>query len=109
MSQPDFSQGLHRTGLGVRDAQAKDHVFPGALPWHQAWLLKYRRPGLGHSQLAAVDTVEPGEAAQQRGFAGTAGPEQCDELAGCDVQVQAIDDSLLTELAHHVAQLYRSV
>eukprot|EP01132_Coremiostelium_polycephalum_P019156 gene19155-biopygen10454 len=107
MGQPDFRQRLHRTGLGVGNPQAENHVFPGALPRHQAWLLEYRRPSLGHAQLAAVDAVQAREAAQQGGLAGTAGAQQRNELPRGDIQVQAVDDPLLAELAHHIAQLHR--
>ncbi|MCY1461221.1 hypothetical protein D9M71_788540 [compost metagenome] len=68
MSQADLGQGLHRTRLGVRHVQAQDHVLPGTFPGHQARLLEHRRPRLWHQQLAAVDTVEPGQAAQQGGL-----------------------------------------
>ena len=41
---------------------------------------------------AAVGVIEPGDEAQQRGFAAAGGAEQRDERARLDVEVDALED-----------------
>lgn len=58
VGQPYFGQGLYRARLGIRNAQTENHVFPGALPWHQSGFRKNRSAFLGHQQLFAVDAID---------------------------------------------------
>ncbi len=106
MRKADFGQCRVRSRLGVVDAQAEHHVFPGIFPRHQARLLKHSGTRYRHAQFAAVDIVQPSQRAQQRGLAGTAGPQQRDKLARRDVQIKPVNDPLLTKLANHITQLH---
>ena len=58
-------------------------------PRQQAGVLEHDRAALGDEDVALGAPVEPGEDAQQRGLPRAAAPEEGDELAGGDVEVEA--------------------
>src|SRR3984957_10600404 len=95
--------GNPRIGVGCSEAQR--NVAPKRIPRQQARFLKYhRRPPRRHDA-SALDRIETGERPQQRGLAAAAFPEQGDEFAAFDPQVEIADDNAVsigaTEIAHH--------
>src|SRR5450830_1189820 len=106
MRQPYFGQCGAGTFTWLVDLQAQRNVAPGALPWHQTWLLEYGGTGLRHIQRTGADAVQPRQCAQQRSFAGTAAPEQCDEFTGTDIQVQIIEDGIGAKALAQLARLH---
>ena len=56
------------------------------------------RPGV-IAHLARVGIVEPGEDAQQRGFADAVRPDQADALAGIELDVQLLEERARVEAA----------
>ena len=56
------------------------------------------------SDLARVERLQPEEHAQQRGLAGAVGAEHGEELAGLDVEVEALPQRALAEAQCGAAQ-----
>ena len=56
----------------------------------------------GHEQFARVRGVEAGEETQERGLAAPALPQQGDELAAANLQVEPIERRVLAELTNQL-------
>ena len=90
---PTSASAAARRRLGVGAAQPEADVGRDPLPRHQPRLLEgHRRASRCTADLAGHLAVEPGQGAQQRGLARAAAPDQRDELAGRDVEVEPVED-----------------
>jgi len=89
----------------VRCSEPQRDVAPKRVPWQQARFLKYHRRPPRRYDASALDGIETGERPQQRGLAAAAFPEQGDEFAAFDPQIEIADDDAIsigaTEIAHH--------
>jgi len=82
----------------ARMRQPDSHVARHALPWQQARLLEHepRAMAIDHDP-AAVRHVEPRHQPQQRRLAATAAPDDGDECAGLDVEIDAAQHMMSAE------------
>ena len=91
--EADLGERLRAALGGVAGPQAQHHVVEQALPRQQPRVLEDDRHPLGHLDAAGAGhaAVQPGEGAQERALAGAAATEQGHELAGGDVEVEAVE------------------
>jgi hypothetical protein len=98
------------------DAQPEADVVGDGHVFEQGVLLKHEAdPPFLHTETGGVDVAEqnlpavrrlqPGDGAQQGGFAGTGGPEQRQQFAGSDVEIDAAQRVELTVVLLDIANL----
>ncbi len=77
--------------------KSEQDVAPHLLPGHEPGCLEGDGPAARDQGRALDVPVEAREDAQQGGLAAAAAPEQGDELAGCDVESEVVDDRAAVE------------
>ncbi len=106
MAEIDFAQ--RRLGAFARllARQAQRHVAPHLLPRQQARILEHHRAGLGRDDGLVARIVQSRQGAQQGGLARARPAQQGDELAGRDLQVQALQHRVGAEGAGEAFQAH---
>src|SRR5581483_5903140 len=100
--EADLGERLFRDGGWIWCAQAERDVRRDAAPGEQAGFLERDGDRAAHLEFARGVRIQAGQRAQQRGLAGAADPEQRDELALRDVEVQVVEHARAAELAGEV-------
>ncbi len=92
IAESDLAQRNPREALALLVRQAECDIAPERIPRQQAMLLEHHRRARGHGDPSAIHPVQPGDGAQQRGLAAATLPQQGNELATLDAQIEAADD-----------------
>ena len=101
--ETDLAERLDASLDCTRARRPEDDVVEDPCPGEEPWILEHDRAPLGDVEVTAHAVVETGEGAQDGALPGAAPTEQGDELARCDVEVDAPEHLSVAEGAAQVA------
>src|ERR1017187_4140369 len=97
LGELDLVERGARHRCGVADPQPQGHVGPDPAPRHQARFLERHGGAAPYGEFPRHLAVETGQCPQQGGLPRPAPPDQGDELARRDIQVQAVEHPPVAE------------